>query len=83
MPCATQSAVTQASPILFGCRVLAGQVVSDEDDHDGGLLAERVANKRPNSLSLFDTSLFEKPLPAKAADYILTAQFISPRWVGR
>ena len=31
MPCATQPAVTQASPILFGCRVHAGQVLLAED----------------------------------------------------
>ena len=31
MPPATHPAVTQASPILFGCRMLAGQVISGED----------------------------------------------------
>ena len=43
MPPATQPAVTQASPTLFGCRVHAGQVHSAEGPHDGGLLAGRVA----------------------------------------
>ena len=47
MPPATQPAVTQASPILVGCRVHAGQVHSDEDHRDGGLLAGRVAFGRP------------------------------------
>ena len=46
MPPATQPAVTQASPILFGCRVHDGQVISDEDLHEGGLLAGRVALER-------------------------------------
>ena len=39
MPPATQPAVTRASPILFGCRVLDGQVHSAEDLHAGGLRA--------------------------------------------
>ena len=43
MPPATQPAVTQASPILFGCRVHAGQVLLAEDHHDGELRAGRVA----------------------------------------
>ena len=36
MPCATPPAVTRASPILFGCRMLDGQVISGEHLHDGG-----------------------------------------------
>ena len=74
MPPATQPAVTQASPILVGCRVHAGQVMSGEHLREGGLRAGRVAHERPNCLSLFDTSLFATATPAKAADYILTAQ---------
>ena len=67
MPPATQPAVTQASPILFGCRVLDGQVHSAEDLHAGGLRAGRVAVKRSVSLSLAEPSLFdyeEIPRPA-------------------
>ena len=60
MPPATQPAVTQASPILVGCRVHAGQVMSGEHLREGGLRAGRVAHERPNCLSLFDTSLFEE-----------------------
>ena len=73
MPCATQSAVTQASPILFGCRVHAGQVFSDEHDHDGDLRAGRVAYERADSFIFTETALFVIKLPAKTADYILTA----------
>ena len=61
MPSATQPAVTRASPILLGCRMLDGQVVCDEDPRDVGLLpllAGRVALERPESLSFFqDASL--------------------------
>ena len=67
MPPATQPAVTRASPILFGCRVLDGQVHSAEDLHAGGLRAGRVAVKRSVSLSLAEPSLFdyeEIPRPA-------------------
>ena len=59
MPCETQPAVTQASPILFGCRVHAGQVFSDEHDHDGDLRAGRVAYERADSLIFSETALFE------------------------
>ena len=52
MPPATQPAVTQASPTLFGCRILAGQVLSDEEHRDGGLRAGRVAYGRPILLVL-------------------------------
>ena len=46
MPPATQPAVTRASPILFGCRMHAGQVISGEHLHDGGLRAGQVASER-------------------------------------
>ena len=72
-PPATQSAVTQASPILFGCRVHAGQVHSAEDHHDGGLRAGRVALERPKSLSFFEDALYPIKLPAKSKDTVLTA----------
>ena len=73
MPPATQPAVTRASPILIGCRMHAGQVLSAEDHHDGGLRAERVAVERADSLSFFEDALHNPALPAKSADYILTA----------
>ena len=57
MPPATQPAVTQASPILFGCRVLDGQVFSGEEHHDGGLCAGRVAVERAVGLYFFKTSI--------------------------
>ena len=56
MPPATQPAVTQASPTLFGCRVHAGQVHSAEGPHDGGLLAGRVALERAESLYLSEAA---------------------------
>ena len=59
MPCATPPAVTQASPILFGCRVLDGQVLSGEEHHDGGLRAGRVAVERAVGLYFFKTSIVE------------------------
>ena len=59
MPCATQPAVTRASPIPFGCRVLDGQVISGEDHHDGGLRAGLVANERAVGLSFSESSLAE------------------------
>ena len=67
MPPATQPAVTQASPILFGCRVLDGQVLSGEDHRDCGLRAGRVAFGRPNSLYLAKASLVE---------YLFTQKYI-------
>ncbi len=51
----------------------AGQVFSDEHDHDGGLRAGQVAYERAVGFIFSETSLFEITLPAKAADYILTA----------
>ena len=73
MPPATQPAVTRASPIPFGCRMLDGQVLSDEEHHEDGLRAGQVANERAYGLSFSKDALVEKPLPAKTADYILTA----------
>ena len=46
MPPATQPAVTEASLILFGCRMLDGQVHSGEEHHDVGVCAGRVAYER-------------------------------------
>mgnify|MGYP001349924538 CR=1 FL=1 len=82
MPPATQPAVTQASPILFGCRVHAGQVLSAEDPHDGGLLAGRVAVERSESLSLAVTSLFESEEPARTVRYLRTSILCSFAWDG-
>ena len=73
MPPATQPAVTQASPILFGCRMLDGQVISGEDPRDGGLLAGQVACERSESLSLAETSLFDYEEPARPAHMLMTS----------
>ena len=77
MPPATQPAVTQASPILVGCRVHAGQVHSAEDPHDGELRAERVAHERAVSLYFFKTSLVEEDESAKPEDHLRTTVFHS------
>ena len=61
--------------------MLAGQVVSGEHLLDGGLRAGRVACERAVSFIFFKTALVEVELPAKSADYILTAQLNSPRWL--
>ena len=53
--------------------MLAGQVVSGEHLLDGGLRAGRVACERAVSFIFSEFALFETVLPAKAADYILTA----------
>ena len=83
MPPATQPAVTQASPILFGCRVLAGQVDCDITHRDDGLLAGRVAYERGYGLSFFKSSLVEYLYPLKPAHIVVIALFISLAWVGR
>ena len=59
MPCATQPAVTRASPILFGCRMLDGQAISGEHLHDGGLRAGQVAVERSYGLSFSEGSLVD------------------------
>ena len=77
---ATQLAVTQASPILFGCRMLAGQVISGEEHHDGGLRAGRVAVERAVGLYFFKVSLVEY-LHSKICKHMLvTTTSSSPRW---
>ena len=80
MPLATRPAVTQASPILLGCRMLDGQVHSGEDQHDGGLRAERVAHERSETMSVFETSLFDYDMPAQHKHMLVTAQFSSLAW---
>ena len=82
MPPATQPAVTQASPILVGCRVHAGQVHSDEDHRDGGLLAGRVALGRLNCLYLVETSLFDYEDSAKPKHMLRSALILSLSCVG-
>ena len=77
MPSATQPPVTQASPILVGCRVHAGQVHSDEDHRDGGLRAGRVAFGRPNSLYLAKASLVEYLFTQKYKHMLGTALLFS------
>ena len=80
MPPATQPAVTQASPILVGCRVHAGQVHSDEDHRDGGLLAGRVAFGRPICLYLAETSFVEYLFTQKNIHMLRTALLFSLAW---
>ena len=80
MPCATQPAVTQASPILFGCRVHAGQVLSAEDHHDGELRAGRVVVERAVSLYFFKTSLVEYLHSINCKHMLVTTTTCSPRW---
>ena len=77
MPCATQPAVTRASPIPFGCRMLDGQVISGEDLHEDGLRAGQVAVERAYGLSFSKDALVEYFLPAKTVRYLMTAQFHS------
>ena len=80
MPPATQPAVTRASPILFGCRVLDGQVHSAEDLHAGGLRAGRVAVKRSVSLSLAEPSLFDYEEIPRPAHILRTSILCSLAW---
>ena len=82
MPPATQPAVTQASPILFGCRMHAGQVHSAEDHRGGGLLAGRVALDYTNCLTVLDSSLFDREEPARTVWYARTALLRSLAWDG-
>ena len=80
MPSATQPPVTQASPILVGCRVHAGQVHSDEDHRDGGLRAGRVAYERPKCLYLSETSRVEYLFTQKPKHMLGTALLFSLAW---
>ena len=73
MPCATQPAVTRASPILFGCRMHAGQVHCDERHHDGDLLAGQVALDYANSLTLLDITLVVYLATEKSNDILRCA----------
>ena len=80
MPPATQPAVTQASPILFGCRVHAGQVHSAEDLLDGGLRAGRVALERPESLYFSEVPLVEYLHGKKSTHILRCALLFSGAW---
>ena len=80
MPPATQPAVTQASPILVGCRVHAGQVHSGEDHRSGGLLAGRVAFGRPICLYLAKASRVEYLSTQKKKHMLRTAHLFSLAW---
>ena len=82
MPPATQPAVTQASQTPFGCRMLDGQVHCDEDHRGGGLLAGRVALDYTNSLTVLDSSLFDREEPARTVWYARTALLRSLAWDG-
>ena len=77
---ATQPAVTRASPILLGCRILDGQVLSAEDHRDDGLRAGRVACERPESLYLSEASLFDYEESAKPAHSLRASIFSSFAW---
>ena len=81
MPCATQPAVTQASPILFGCRVLDGQVFSGEEHHDGGLRAGRVVVERAVGLYFFKPSIVEYLHSRNCKHMLVTTTSSSPRWL--
>ena len=80
MPPATQPAVTQASPILFGCRVLDGQVFSGEHLHDGGLRAGRVVVERAVGLYFFKPSIVEYLHSRNCKHMLVTTTSCSPRW---
>ena len=80
MPPATQPAVTRASPILFGCRILDGQVISGEEHHDGGLRAGRVAVERAVSMIFSKTALVEYLHSQKPKNMLVTTTSCSPRW---
>ena len=80
MPRATQPAVTQASPILFGCRVLDGQVFSGEEHHDGGLRAGRVVVERAVGLYFFKPSIVEYLHSKNCKHMLVTTTSSSPRW---
>ena len=80
MPCATQPAVTRASPIPFGCRMLAGQVLSDEHDHDDGLRAGRVALERAVGFIFFKTSVVDYLHSQICKHMLVTTTTCSPRW---
>ena len=77
MPPATQPAVTQATPILVGCRMHAGQVISDEQHHDGGLRAGQVAVERPESLYFSEVPLVEYLYGKKSKHILWTALLLS------
>ena len=80
MPRATPPAVTRTSPILFGCRMLAGQVLSDEHDHDDGLRAGPVAVERAVGFIFSKTALVDYPQTAKCKHMLVTTTIRSPRW---
>ena len=80
MPSATQPPVTQASPILVGCRVHAGQVHSDEDHRDGGLRAGRVASGARIACYLAKASLVEYLFTQKDIYMLGTALLFSLCW---
>ena len=80
MPPATQPAVTQASPILFGCRMHAGQVICDDEHLYCGLRAGRVAFGRPNCLYLAKASRVEYLFTQKPKHMLGTALLFSLAW---
>ena len=81
MPPATQPAVTQASPILFGCRMHDGQAISGEHLHDGELRAGRVAYERAVGFIFFKTSVVEYLHSQNCKHMLVTTTSSSPRWL--
>ena len=81
MPRATQPAVTQASPILLGCRMHDGQVISGERLHDGDLRAGQVAYERAVGFIFFKTSVVEYLHSTKTKHMLVTTTSSSPRWL--
>ena len=82
MPPATQPAVTEASPILFGCRMLDGQVHSGEEHHDGGVCAGRVAVERALGLYLVEPSIVEYLFVQKCKHILGIALLLRVGWDG-
>ena len=82
-PPATQPAITQASQTLFWCALRAGQVHCDEELHDGGLHAVRVACEYANSLTVFDITFVEYLAGKKSTDMLVTAHSLMSGVNGR
>ena len=81
MPCATQPAVTQASPIPLGCRMHDGQGICDEVPRDCGLRAGQVAYERAVGFIFFKTSVVEYLHSQNCKHMLVTTTSSSPRWL--
>ena len=67
-------------PLWVIHRMCAGQVISDEEHHDGGLRAGQVTLGRPESLSKAEVSLFDSEEPAEAAHMLMPSVLRSFAW---